>query len=272
VDASGAAWAVGYSRTPHQALVLRWSGTSWQMAALPSLSSGGSHLYSVAVSEANNAWAVGWVNEAGRHVPLTLRWNGSSWSRVPAAMPNGTSAAMGAVAVSAPDDAWAGGYTYVNGRHRAFIEHWDGARWWVVPFPRTPDGVSYVYSIAALPSGEAWAVGEDNGVPVVARWDGLRFNAVRRPAVGNGKNVLSNVVVRRADDVWVAGYWIDPSWGKRTLIQHWDGASWTTEATPNPETSPLLSGVAALPSGRLWAVGWKTGSQGDQTLALTAVY
>jgi hypothetical protein len=270
VDPSGnAAWAVGYGGNPHQALILAWSGAAWQMAALPSLGPGASTLYAASASAANDAWAVGWLNEAGRLVPLTLHWNGSAWKRIPAAVPTGTMASLQAVAAAGPDDVWAGGYTYIEGRHRAFVEHWNGRGWSVVAFPRVATGISYVWTLSALSSGEAWAAGEENGVPLVARWDGLRWNRVSRPSVGTGRNAVSTIVARGADDVWVAGYANDTSLGTRTLVQHWNGSGWTTEATPNPGPYSRLAGLAALPSGRLWAAGSRQASEGDVTLSLT---
>jgi hypothetical protein len=268
VEPTGTAWAVGYSRTPYQALVLSWTGTDWQTSPLPNLGPGASFLYAAAVADTNDVWAVGWVNESGRLVPLTLRWNGSAWTRIRAALPSGSSSSFGAVAAVAPNDVWAGGYTYIDGRHRAFVEHWDGVRWMVVPFPRGTSGISYVSALSALPSGEAWAAGEDNGVGVVARWDGLRWTRVSRPNVGSGRNVLTKIVARGADDVWVAGY-ISPR-SYQALIQHWNGAEWTTETTSGSGSYVSLFGLAALPSGRLWAVGWTSGFEGDRTLALWA--
>jgi hypothetical protein len=271
VEPTGTAWAVGYSRTPYQALVLGWTGSAWQMATLPNLGSGSSQLAAVTAVDTNDVWAVGWINEAGRLVPLTLHWNGSAWTRVPSALPSGSFSSLSAVAAAGPDDVWAGGYVYVEGRHRAFVEHWNGASWNVVPFPRRTTGMSFISSLSALPSGEVWAAGEDNGVPVVARWDGLRWTAVGRPGVGTGRNVLSKIVVRRADDVWVAGYTTDPTYGNRTVIRHWNGAAWSTDATPNPGTYPGLFGLTAMPSGRLWAVGLMRVNESDQTLAMQAL-
>ena len=269
VEPTGAAWAVGYSRNPHAGMVLGWTGTAWRMSALPSLP-GASILYAVAAAGTNAGWAVGWVNEVGRVIALTLHWNGAAWTRVAAALPKGTLSALSTVAAAGPDDVWAGGYSYANGRHRAFVEHWDGARWAKVPFPRSK-AISYVSSLSALPSGEAWAAGEDNGVGHVARWDGLRWTTVPRPNVGTGRNVLSKIVARAPDDVWVAGYVSDPSAGNRMLIQHWNGAGWTTETAPDVGTYASLLGFTALPSGRLWAVGWTSGYDGDRTLAVATI-
>lgn len=270
VEPTGAAWAVGYSRTPYAALALRWTGNAWQTSPLPNLGSGGSLLYAVDAADADDVWAVGWVNEAGRVIALTLHWNGSAWTRVPAALPAVTTSTLTAVAAARPADVWAAGYAYGKGRRRAFAEHWDGTSWSVVRFPRSKTGNSWVSSLSALPSGEVWAAGEDNGVAQVARWDGLRWTTVPRPNVGGARNVLSRILVRAADDVWVAGYVSDPSSGNRPLIQHWNGAGWTTETTPNLGSYASLLGFAGLSSGRLWGVGWTSGS-GDRTLALGAM-
>ena len=53
-----------------------------------------------------------------------------------------------------------------------------------------------------------------------------------------------------------------------TLTEHWDGTSWSVVPSPNPfSTLSYLTGVAAVASNDIWAVGY--GARGDfKTLAL----
>jgi hypothetical protein len=57
-----------------------------------------------------------------------------------------------------------------------------------------------------------------------------------------------------ASDVWVVGE-DEPSNTPQTLIQHWDGASWSLVPSPNSATGGYLAAVAALSSTNVWAVG-----------------
>jgi len=80
---------------------------------------------------------------------------------------------------------------------------------------------------------------------------------------------LSSVVALAADDAWAVG-----SSGQgapsRTLIEHWDGTSWTVVPSPNKGPFPnALSDVDAVAPDDIWAVGtWFTKAFDDRTLTL----
>ena len=61
------------------------------------------------------------------------------------------------------------------------------------------------------------------------------------------------------DNVWAVGYY-DTENGHRTLIEHWDGTSWSIVPSPNEGAhSNALEGVAFYEVNgpiKLWAVGW----------------
>src|SRR5437764_621866 len=54
------------------------------------------------------------------------------------------------------------------------------------------------------------------------------WSVVSSPNVGTSSNVLNGVAVVSANDVWAVGYY---SGG--TLIEHWDGTSWSVVPSPN---------------------------------------
>jgi hypothetical protein len=48
-------------------------------------------------------------------------------------------------------------------------------------------------------------------------------------------NVLSGVSGVSADDLWAAGWVLDPAKGDiEMLMEHWDGAAWTVAPSPSP--------------------------------------
>lgn len=68
---------------------------------------------------------------------------------------------------------------------------------------------------------------------------------------------LTGVIAFGPADAWAVGYVGDTD-GIHTLIQHWDGASWTIVPSPNQSESGVgsnLLGVAAASSTHVWAVG-----------------
>jgi hypothetical protein len=81
--------------------------------------------------------------------------------------------------------------------------------------------------------------------------------------VGTGTygNQLNAAAAVAANDVWAVGFSPHPSgtplYIRQTLIEHWDGASWSVIPSPNPagKTYVVLNGVAAISASDIWAVG-----------------
>jgi hypothetical protein len=71
-------------------------------------------------------------------------------------------------------------------------------------------------------------------------------------------------------DVWMVGSFINHgSSGPflQTLTEQWNGTAWNVVPSPNPGTDyNALLGVARIPGGGLWAVGYTNGPGTDQTL------
>lgn len=83
------------------------------------------------------------------------------------------------------------------------------------------------------------------------------------PSPNNGNSVLSGIATIAPNDIWAVGY-SSPSNKiySKTLIEHWDGTSWSIVPSPNvPSTSNGLSGVTAISATDIWAVG-STGKRG----------
>src|SRR5215472_17350293 len=68
------------------------------------------------------------------------------------------------------------------------------------------------------------------------------------PGAGPNPSSLYGVAVVSANDAWAVG-----AAGRRPLIEHWDGTSWS-EAAAQPGGGQLY-GIAARSSSDVWAVG-----------------
>jgi hypothetical protein len=55
-------------------------------------------------------------------------------------------------------------------------------------------------------------------------------------------------------DAWAVGIPYTNT-GTKSLIEHWDGTTWTRVPTPNPNSDSYLSAVAATSPANAWAVG-----------------
>lgn len=138
-----------------------------------------------------------------------------------------------------------------------------GVAWSVSPGPNVGNYRNELLGVATIGPRDAWAVGtwQDGGQPVqplVEHWDGQAWSVatVPTPSAGNGK--LTAVAALSPSNVWAVGYYYPAFVTEATLVEHWDGARWSIVASANlaGERSSLLSGVTAISSADVWAVGY----------------
>ena len=69
--------------------------------------------------------------------------------------------------------------------------------------------------------------------------------------------VSRGVAATSATSAWAVGQLLDPSGTDTTLIQHWDGTSWTVVPSPNTSAPDnILESVAVTSATDAWAVGF----------------
>src|SRR5947209_6089265 len=99
--------------------------------------------------------------------------------------------------------------------------------------------------------------------PSPSTFDGHSWTAVSTPNRSTSYNALQSVVTLAPDDVWAAGAYRTTGQTHRnlTLIEHFDGSSWSIVDSPNHrgETNAQLLGVAAPGLDDVWAVGFGSG-------------
>jgi hypothetical protein len=253
--ASNNVWAVGaygILGISAQQLIEHWDGTSWSIAASPTLATPNELLAITAVA-ANDVWAVGGYDSGGQ--ALIQHWNGSAWDVVPNPNPGTFNRFLGVAAISS-NDVWAVGITSNGGLNQTLIEHWDGTSWQVIPSPNIPNQHNQLNAVTAVPGSpnELWAVGEAGPSALILHWDGSQWSIVPSPNAGIVPK-LTSVVAISANDVWAVG-WTGSNSGPVTLTEHWNGSTWNVVPSPNPSPeSNRLLGVTALAAGNVWAVG-----------------
>jgi hypothetical protein len=129
---------------------------------------------------------------------------------------------------------------------------------------------SYLTGAAAITPSDAWAVGNRNTVsshgvilaePLAEHWDGTKWSVIPTADPGGGCNTLASVAAVTSNDVWAVGdvYYEISSCGNGrnfpTFIEHWDGVAWSIVPSPSP-IHKRLTGVAAISSNDVWAVGY----------------
>ncbi len=137
---------------------------------------------------------------------------------------------------------------------------------------------SFFTSVSASGSDEAWGVGTHSNLrasdhPLVEHWNGVNWTDVPVPTRAGRQATLSGVDDLSPDNAWAVGQSSNADNGnERTLIEHWDGTSWSIVPSPNPATGipgdeDVLTAVGGSGPNDLWAVGSET-DQDDPTIFL----
>jgi hypothetical protein len=251
-------WAVGTFRGPsstaYKTLIERFDGTSWRAVPSPNVGASSNELNAVSADSSTDAWTAGFEFSGSANRTLIERWNGTTWSVV--SSPNvgsGSNTLFGVAAIS-PTDAWAVGQSVGNVDSTVAL-HWDGSSWNVVPSPNPPLVGGFFTAVAPIGSNDVWAVGRvgQDDATLAEHWDGQSWTIVSTPTIPS-EAIFSAAFGVASNDVWAVG-----NQGSETLTEHWDGSAWTIVPSPNPlptsKGNNFLTGVTALSSGDVWAVG-----------------
>jgi hypothetical protein len=264
-------WAVGTFDPPQPpdgahgsvGTVEHWDGASWSTVSVPIPSQpflGGDEIRGVTTvpgSSTNNVWIVGRYAVSGGYVLVADQWNGTGWNTF--TPPNrGAFSRLSAVAAISPTNLWA-----VGSDGHTLIEHFDGTAWTIIPSP-DPTGVSSdsLSTVAATSATDIWAAGFSLtgavGHTLIEHWDGTAWSIVPSPNVGSIFSGLGGLTALSASSAWAVGSWTHSAGQNETLVERWDGTSWSVVSSPNVagvSQSNYLSGVAAPSPNNIWAVG-----------------
>jgi hypothetical protein len=252
-------WAVGGDCYGIHTLAEHWNGSAWTIVPGPQPPGGNwATLYGVEAISSSNAWAVGY---AGSESPLMEHFNGNTWSVVN--VPGG--GYLGGLASTGPNDVWAVGGSDTG----PLVEHFNGSHWSVVSVPQPAGG--YLDAVTALSPTNVWAVGSQAlsaTRTLVMHYDGKSWTVVPSPNPSeraDADNVLRGVAAVGPNDIWAVGMYQNEQTQihqHRTLVEHWNGSSWSLIAAPSPGHSAELNavvaparGISPLASPRAFAAG-----------------
>jgi hypothetical protein len=257
------AWAVGEQfgaagQAPPPPVSYHWNGTAWSLVTTPTLGVSSS-LLAVSGSTATDAWAVGF-SVLGRHDDATLieHWNGTRWSVNSSAVVTGFVAELNGVVDLSPTNAWA-----IGKASGPIAEHWNGTTWSAVTLPDPDFTPGTGESISASSASNVWIVGSTVNVTTgVTSAEALHFNGsawtvvpMQRP--GTNTPTIGAVTAVSATNAWAVGEDVGATSavGGSTLIEHWNGSTWSIVPSPTPGAYPGLTGVAARGTSDVYAVG-----------------
>ncbi len=167
------------------------------------------------------------------------------------------------VTANTAGDAWAVGfYADSSNADHSLVEHWNGTKWSIVASPDPSTKVNDLLGSTEASSSDVWAVGEyldsaNIGQPLIEHWNGIAWSVIASPPTGTTYGAyLFGVKAISSTNVWaVGGTYIGPANGQ-TLIEHWDGSTWSIVPSPNVNSiNDLLSSISATGANDVWAGG-----------------
>ena len=245
--------AVGYyldaSLDQNQTLIESWNGTSWSITPSPNNGMGLNMLNGVSCAGASSCQAVGYYLDAslGQYQTLIESWNGTSWSIVPSP-DNGTASnvlqGVSCHAVSRSCEAVGYFYDASLRADQTLIESWNGTSWSIVPSPSDGTAENILFGVSCQPTGRSCqAVGyylNAGGFieTLIESWNGISWTIVPSPALEANGNYLLSVSCHSANSCEAVGQYEDASLGtEQTLIESWNGTTWTIVPSPNMGTN-----------------------------------
>jgi hypothetical protein len=276
-------FAVGtyFTGTEGRTLVERWNGSSWSLVSSPNPSGAlDARLSSVSCTSATSCFAVGSSSTTTAGKALVERWNGSTWSIVAAPTPIGaTETSLGAVACLSATSCMAVGSYSTATADKTFATRWNGTTWSIVAMP-TPAGaaLNVLAGLSCTSSASCYAVGGSlvdsasgfSFKTLVERWNGTSWAIVASPnPTSPSLAALSGVSCTSATNCDAVGFALNPStFDERTLVEHWNGTSWSIVAfaTPSGALQAGLNDVSCPSAANCYAVGFSATDTSSKTL------
>jgi hypothetical protein len=253
---------------PSQSFDTSPTAGGWTLTSTPSPSNNGNTLRGITATSPVAIWAVGDRETGTGTNTLVQRFDGTNWQVVASPNPGavrecGYGNVLTDVAASG-NDVWAVGYFWSCTVFRPLTLRWTGTSWQRLAAP-TPNGSGNTsLEAVAVRQGDAWAVGSyvtttDAVLPLIIRWNGTAWTRIPAAPLPNVQHAtLRAVAIASENDVWAAGTMRNPTSNRmETLIQRWNGTTWTVVPSPNPSLSGAntITALAVVSPTDVWAVG-----------------
>jgi hypothetical protein len=248
----------------------------WSIISSPNTPPGTSpsdQLEGVSCLSASFCFSVGGSYGIGPERTLIEQWNGSTWSIVPS--PN-TSPSIGSylVAVSCVTATFcmAVGNSDGPGSQRTLTEQWNGSTWSIVPSPNSsPTIINELRAVSCASASFCVAVGESFATPgrtLALQWNGSVWTiAVTADASPVNYDYLSGVSCKSASFCVAVGAASD-GFSPQTLVEQWNGSSWSIVPSPSPSAHQTSGLQAVSCPGASYCVAVGTQNPGPHNVSL----
>jgi hypothetical protein len=217
-----------------------WNGTSWQPQSAP-----GDEYSAVSCASATFCVAVG---------PNAAMWDGTSWSAASLpAITDGDYTGVSCVAATACEAVGS------SSTGKIFAAGWNGTAWTAQTAP-APSGATRISlsKISCVTANACEAVGNSTAGAYSDAWNGTAWTLQAMLPVPSGAHAIApaDVTCTSATACIVAGSSTWTGSPEQTLIEAWDGTSWSVQPTPNSGTgNNELNSVSCVTAGPCVAVG-----------------
>jgi len=260
------------------------AASSWTLQPVPAPGGQGyNYLSAISCTSSADCLAAGLDYNARRPASAEF-WNGSRWVRhgIPAGAPQPNVGGPGVSCTSAANCIFVANTGAAGGNNKPLAEYWNGSQW-TNQHAKSPgfygsENVAELSSISCVSATSCVAVGSDqtggadNGdiLLLAEYWNGSKWKLARTPNPGGGPFAAFNSVsCAGASDCTAVGYQQRSAGAPtRTLAEHWNGSTWTIEATPSLATAvSQLNAISCTSTSSCEAVGYHNSSKGSAALA-----
>lgn len=231
----------------------QWNGSAWSVISSPNVTGPtvlSNFLNGVSCVSKTFCVAAGYYTQTGSGQDQTLieQWNGHAWTIVTSADVAGVSNDLNAVSCLSATFCVAAGDTintsFVN---QTLIERWNGNAWSVVASPNSSTQSNFLWGVSCSTKTFCMADGyydtSSGEFTLIERWNGLAWAVVSSPNHSGGASFPT-------DDLWsvscvkkvsnfcmAAGHYLNSGFVKRTLVEKWNGTTWSVVRSPNTSST-----------------------------------
>jgi len=104
------------------------------------------------------------------------------------------------------------------------------------------DGPADVWAVGTYITGQESVVYQN----LADHWDGTAWTVFYPPNDPYSNSGLSGVAARAPNDAWAVGATAQPGYIDQTLIEHWDGSSWSIVSSPSVESTRYANALTSV--------------------------
>jgi hypothetical protein len=145
----------------------------------------------------------------------------------------------------------------------ALAEAWNGSTWSIERTQDPPEGYGVLMSVACAAAQDCFAVGwtPSTTTTLAERRGASGWTIVPTPNPEGGLGIaqLSGIACVSSSNCVAVGFYVNDSPKSRTLVERWNGTSWSIEPSPNPPHTQQasLGAVTCLSADDCIAVGYQ---------------